>query len=978
MSSEAYNLDDLRRIIRALQEENKILKDKLARASIPFDNNELFNENSNDEQFDLDQGMRIIHPYYISEQMGNYFFAMFWGRKDVYAKRGKNGGYFPQCDNRWNYELCPKQRKENIRCDDCPNTKWTNLSVKKILNHLLGYNDEVIGIYPLLNDGTCRFIVFDFDNHEKGKETFDFANDDSLWQHEVDVLRKMCTLNGITPLIERSRSGKGAHLWIFFKEPITASLARNFGFMLLDKGCVSINIKSFTYYDRLYPNQDFADKLGNLIALPLQGQALKQGNSAFVDENWNAYADQWDVLLNKTQRLSKQDIEAFMLKWQNELAMDKGLLVDYNSNQRVKPWRKKHVLIKEDVIGKLHLVLSDGIYVDTINLRARIQNQLRALAAFDNPEFYKNKRLGYSNYYNSSVIYLGKDIDGYIQLPRGLLDEILLQCEKANIEVEIQDEREKGRRIKVEFKGDLYNYQEIAWDKLSKDNDGILSAATSFGKTVVCSYIIAQRKVNTLILLQSKNLLNQWVDELNKFLDIDEEPPYYETKTGRRKQRDSIIGILHGSKNTLGGIVDVAMINSIYSKGKFNELLSSYGMVIVDECHHSAATTSIEVLKKVNAKYLYGVSATLKRADKLDKIIYMMLGPLRHTYTALERTQAQGIKQYVIPRYTRVVDSFDSKNDINKAYLLISSNKVRNEMIVEDAIKCIANNQTPLILTRYKEHAKILYDLLQNEAKHVFLLYGDNSDKENEGIRLKLKQVNNDEPLILIATGQKVGEGFDFARLDVLLLVSPISFEGRLEQYVGRLNRNYQGKDVIYVYDYIDAHMHYFNKMYNKRLKTYKRLGFQMFFHDMNTKQEVNSIFDCDNYQEIFEQDLIEANKNIVIASANLSSDKVLRFIDLVKEKQEKGVQIMVITNCSDDTLNGNSNVIDELIMYMYNVGIEVITKEYINTCFAIVDDELVWHGGMNLLGKVDIWDNLIRIKNYYVAQELLSISLAD
>ena len=327
----------------------------------------------------------------------------------------------------------------------------------------------------------------------------------------------------------------------------------------------------------------------------------------------------------------------------------------------------------------------------------------------------------------------------------------------------------------------------------------------------MCSYLIAERKVNTLILLQSKDLLSQWIDELNKFLDIKEELPEYETKTGRKKRRDSVIGILHGSKNILTGIVDIAMVGSMYSKGKFQNLKHSYGMVIVDECHHAASHTYMEVLQKINAKYVYGVSATPKRGDHLDKIIYMMLGPLRHRFTALERAEEQGIGHYFVPRYTRVIDTVDSRNDINKAYSLISTSKVRNEMIANDVKQSISQNQTPVILTRYKEHAKILYDMLKDEADHVFLMYGDNSDKENAEIRIRLKNVPRTESLILIATGQKIGEGFDFPRLDVLMLAAPVSFEGRLEQYIGRLNRDYKGKEAVYVYDYIDAHMRKFN-----------------------------------------------------------------------------------------------------------------------------------------------------------------------
>lgn len=980
MNIEAYDAESLRRLVRLLEYENRLLKDKLKKENIPYEEINPFEETiENTEEYDLDQGARIVHPTFITEKMAIRFFSMFWGREDVYARRGKNGGYYPQCDNRWNDALCPKQRKEKTFCDECENRKWSKLDVKKITTHLLGYKEDgsdVIGVYPLLPDGRCRFIVFDFDNHEKGAEATDFANVNTEWHKEVDALRKMCEINGIHPLVERSRSGKGAHVWIFFQKAIPASLARNFGFLLLDKGSESINMKSFHYYDRMYPSQDVASNIGNLIALPLQGQALKNGNSAFVDKKWNAYPDQWEILLNKTQKLSIEDIEKYMAKCQAELAESKGKLAGADVSNRPKPWKKKCEFVKTDVVGKVHMVLSNGVYVDTLNLMPRIQNQIRSLAAFDNPEYYKNKRLGYSNYYNFSAVYLGKDIDGYIRIPRGLRERISEECMKAGIPIEISDQREIGRPIRVSFKGNLRLQQELAAEQLLKYSDGVLEAATAFGKTVVCSYLIAERKVNTLILLQNKDLLSQWVDELNKFLDIREEPPEYETKAGRKKKRGSVIGILHGSKNTLTGIVDIAMVGSMYSKGKFQNLKHSYGMVIVDECHHAASHTYMEVLQKINAKYVYGVSATPKRGDHLDKIIYMMLGSLRHRFTALDRAEEQGIGHYFIPRYTRVIDTVESRNDINQAYNQISTSKVRNEMIANDTKQSISQKQTPVILTRYKEHAKILYDMLKNEADHVFLLYGDNSDKENAEMRIRLKQVPRTESLILIATGQKIGEGFDFPRLDALMLAAPVSAEGRLVQYIGRLNRDYEGKEAVYVYDYIDAHMMKFNKMYEKRLRTYKKTGFSVWTGEQQDKQVVQAIFDSENYTEKFEQDLIEAEKSIVISSPNIQQEKIDRLLSLVKERQEHGVRVTVITTEPDQVVYGNVDMCDELIREMKQTAIHVVTKEEVEERFAVIDDEVVWHGGMNLLGKEDAWDNLMRIKNHQVAAELLEIAL--
>lgn len=783
MQIEAYNLDSLRKLVRGLQDENRRLKEQLDKAGMAYEPENVFEEKiENMEEYDPDQGGRILDKY-ITKDLANQYFSFFWGRTDVYAKRGAKGGYFPQCNNRWNDRICPKQRGERINCEACEHTDWTRLTPEKIISHLIGSKvdgSDVLGIYPLFPDGTCRFIVFDFDNHEKGAEQADFANVTEEWHEEVDALRLICENNGIIPLVERSRSGRGAHVWIFFRKPVPASLARNFGFLLLDKGAASINLKSFRFYDRMYPSQDVASSIGNLIALPLQGKALKNGNSAFVDKNWNAYPDQWDILLNHTEKLSAEDIRGLMEKWQEELAGSRGVTVDAVMQNRPKPWKKNDGFVKSDVVGKMHIVLGDGVYVDALNLMPRLQNQIRSMAAFDNPVFYKNRRLGYSNYYNFSAIYMGKDVDGYIRIPRGLLDNLIISCRGAEIDYEIVDHREKGRPIRVSFQGDLRTQQELAARRLLAYDHGVLSAATAFGKTVVCSYLISERKVNTLILLQSKELLEQWVEELNKFLIVDEEPPVYRTKSGREKRRDSVIGVLHGSKNTLTGMIDVAMVGSMYSKGKFNDRINSYGMVLMDECHHCGSNTSVEVMQKINARYVYGVSATPKRSDNLEKIIHMLLGPVRHSYTAKERAKEQGIGHYVYPRYTRVIDTDENSSEIYKAYSLISSSPVRNDMILEDTRVCVKEGRTPVILTKYKEQAKYLYDNLQTDADCVFILYGDNSDKENASVRQRLKEVSRSQSLILVATGQKIGEGFDYPRLDTLMLAAPVSFPGRL------------------------------------------------------------------------------------------------------------------------------------------------------------------------------------------------------
>ena len=961
-------IEQLYNLIRTLQKENFELKQLLKTNNIEINASYEVDENliENNELFDLDQGSRIVNKA-ISDKDTRNFFALFHGRADVYAKRGKNGGYFPQCANRWN-NSCPIYNGNTNKClKDCVNKKYSPITMRVLKNHLYGYKEDgsdVIGIYPLFGDDTCRFIVFDFDNHDKDDL------DNKHWIEEVNILRQICKDNDICCLVERSRSGNGAHVWILFSEPIKASIARYFGLLLINKGLSNENIRNFNYFDRIYPSQDSKNNLGSLVALPLQGNALKQGNSAFVDENWNAYPDQWKYLYTNVKRYNRNQIQIYIQKWTNELSIQDN---DYLSNEeRVKPWRRKTNFDLDDVIGNMNIVLSDGIYIDSLNLLAKIKNQIRSLAAFDNPIYYRNKNLGLSNYNNTSVVYLGEDINGYIHLPRGVYDELIDRSNSANIEYRIINERINGKEINVGFNGSLKPEQETAVKEILNYNDGILSAATAFGKTVVCSYIIAQRKVSTLILLQSSSLLKQWIDELNKFLLIDEQLPTYKTKTGIVKQRKELIGQLQANKSTLTGIVDIAMIGSLTNRNDIDDILSNYGMVILDECHHGASNSAINILKRVKSKYLYGVSATPYRSDKLEKINYMLLGPIRYSYSSKEKLKSQAIKHYVLPRYTRMVDSYSSKNNINAAYNLISNNELRNKTIIEDVFKSLNEERTPLVLTKQKDQAKCIYDNLKQVLNNVFIVYGDNSEKENNEIIAKLKKMDDKDKYVLVATGQKIGEGFDLPRLDTLMLASPVSYEGRVEQYLGRLNRTYPSKKDVIVYDYIDSHMKYFNNMYFKRLKTYKRIGYEV-IDSISNRQKAKFIYDSYSYLEVFEKDLMNANRSIIISSPKLSNDKVERFINLIKTKQEQGVEIRVI--CSSYDIDNNIN--QALAYKLNNIGIETIMKEDMKTCFAVIDDELVWHGGMNLLGKADYYDNLMRFESKETAAELLEKELS-
>ena len=887
--------------------------------------------------------------------------------------------YYTQCHNFWK-EACPKKHKQKINCKDCKCQAYKQLTKDDILAHLRGtsYNaSDVIGVYPLLTNGTCRFLVYDFDNHEKGAEKKDFANEDDAWIEEVEAMRKICVLNGIDPLVERSRSGRGAHIWIFFDKPISAALVRKFGTALLDKGAEQVNLKSFKYYDRMLPAQDTLQEggIGNLIALPLQGKALKDGNSAFVDRNWNAYPNQWEVLWSKP-KLSKEFVETKIREWRSSI---EDLECIEDNGDREKPWEKNRKFSNADVDGKIHITLSNGIYVDNTNIKPALQNKIRRMAAMSNPVYYKNQAIGTSNFETSRWIYLGQDhLGGYIEIPRGLYGTLIDNLEQAKIPYEIDDERQNGRTIDVAFKGKLREEQKTAMNEVLQFDNGILHAATAFGKTVVCSAIIAEKKINTLIILESFALMEQWKESLEKFLDINEELPEYKTKSGRIKVRKEVIGKLRGAHDSMTGIIDIAMAGSLCKKGEFHNLLNQYGMVIVDECHHAASDTISNVLKEVKAKYVYGVTATPKRGDGLEKINYMLIGPIRHSYTAKEKARLQGIEHLVYPRFTPIVAPrgvIKEKMHPNEAYDIIRNNEVRDELIVADIKECISAGRTPVVLSRYKEHSEKLYECLKNCADHVFLMTGNNSKKEHKKILEQLQKIDEKETLILIATGSLIGEGFDYPRLDTLFMAIPVSFESIVTQYAGRLNRDYDGKENVIVYDYVDAHIPMFDNMYAKRLKAYKQIGYEVCGGLKSEKQTANAIFDGENYFEVYKRDLIEADKNIIISSPAISGAKVYELINLLHDKQMAGIEVTIVTWEPDSYGFGDAGFWMQLHEEMRQAGFYMKTVE--DTCehYAIIDQKIVWYGSMNLLANSKIDDSMMRVKSAKVALELMGLT---
>lgn len=996
-------MDNKDKIITELQQKINILEahidylnSLLDNAKIPYNVIDIENEKANSTNRNSEnQGERIV-PEHITPDHAKYFYSIFKGRMDVYSKRAgkpnpKTGKteYYTQCWNFWKDGICPKKDGKKIKCGECNNQNYKQLSGNVIMNHLIGEKtdgSDVIGLYPMFPDETCNFLVFDFDNHDDKNFGDDYANTNDEWIEEVNAMRMICKNNQIDVLVERSRSGKGAHIWLFFKEPIPASAARKFGTALLTKGAETVNLESFKSYDRMLPAQDHLPEggLGNLIALPLQGQALKNGNSAFIDEEWNAYSNQWKRL-QEVHKLSKKIVEEKIKEWGADGIL--GILGDDINEEengakekvKSKPWEKKKInFVPSDVEGTLKIVLANQIFIYKENVKSRMQNQIRRMVAYSNSEFYKNQAMGFSTQGMPRIVYCGSDTEDYICIPRGCEEKLLEILQDSEIHYQLLDERQKGKKIHISFSGELYPEQEIAATKMLENDIGILSAATAFGKTAVSAYLVSQRKVNTLILVHNREIMKNWVEDFEKFLQINEEPPEYITPKGRVKKRKSVIGRMYANHNSVTGIIDVVMISSLGKRDEINELVKNYGMVIMDECHHAGAQTSLDVLNEVNAKYVYGLTATPKRDDGQEKKIFMQFGPIRYRYTAKDKAKAQGIEHYVYPRFTRLVNSEGEKLKINEAYKAVITSEIRNQQIVDDVFECIQNGRTPLVLTKFKEHASLLMEKLQNKSDHIFLLQGGKSTKERDLIREKMRNVPATESVILVAIGQYIGEGFNYPRLDTMMLTTPISYDGNVEQYAGRLHRDYEEKKEVIIYDYVDTHIRVLEKMYHKRLRAYKKIGYELCLNLTEVKQQANAIFDNESYHKVYEKDLQEANKEIIISSPGINRVKVKQLIMCLKKIQEAGVSITVITLNPASYPESRAEKTKELIENLRNVGITVKEKEMMHEHFAIIDQEIVWYGSMNLLSREKEDDNLMRVVSNEVAQELMELAFIE
>ena len=745
----------------------------------------------------------------------NLFRSLFRGREDVFPNRWENAktgkaGYSPDCRNEWVRGICEKPK---IKCGACPHQAFVPVSDDIIRRHLQGnehrgtmpnnLSDFTVGVYPILPNETCWFLAVDFDKNS--------------WARDARAFLGTCRERRVPVALERSRSGNGCHVWIFFAEPVLASEARRLGSFLITATMEHRPDIGFDSYDRFFPSQDTTPVggFGNLIALPLQSTPRRHGNSVFLDDDMRPYEDQW-AFLASVRRMAR--IEVGMLI---EMAAVSGQILGVGlpgDDEDDKPWtappsrRRPEAPITGQIPDRLKIVLGSQIYIDRTQLPSGLVNRMIRLASFQNPEFYSAQAMRLSTFGKPRIISCAELFPKHVALPRGSLDAVLTLLSEFGVTVDLQDERNAGTELDVKFLGELTDQQQAARDTLLKHDFGVLAATTAFGKTVVAAHIIAARRRNTLVLVHRRQLLDQWVDKLSAFLDIDPKK----------------IGVIKGGKRKPTGQIDVASLQSLMRKGEVSDLVANYGQLVFDECHHLSAVSFEAIAREAKAKFVLGLSATLTRKDGHHPIIFMQCGPVRYRVDARKQANMRPFSHKFVVRKTafRQPQSENESIKIQALYGLIAQDQARDDLIFNDVLLALEAGRSPVVITERKDHLSILATRFSRFAKNVIALHGGMSVRQRKETMTALHNVPDHEERVLIATGRYLGEGFDDARLDTLFLTMPISWRGTLAQYAGRLHRLHPNKREVIIYDYVDSDEPVLARMATKRRTGYRNLGY--------------------------------------------------------------------------------------------------------------------------------------------------------
>jgi len=732
------------------------------------------------------------------------FRGLFRGRDDVFAKlwvnpRTDRKGYAPACANEWVRGVCEKPR---VKCSECPNQAFISVSDQVVLDHLQGRH--VIGVYPLLEDDTCWFLAADFDEES--------------WADDVAAFVETSRILGLSAAVERSRSGNGAHVWFFFAAPVPAATARRMSCYLITETMSRRHQLAMASYDRLFPNQDMLPRggFGNLIALPLQHEARERGNTVFVDDRLVPHADQWAYLASLS-RIAPTTVDAIARE-----AVARGQVIGLRiastgEDEDETPWeappsrRPRPARIEEPLPSEVRAVLAQRIFVEKARLPSAFLNQIKRVAAFQNPEFYKRQKMRLSTALTPRVVACAEEHSRHVALPRGCVGDLRDLLADHGVGLRLDDQRVLGESLKARFHGHLTEAQEQAAKSLLAHDLGVFVAPPGVGKTVVGIYLAAARGRSTLVLVHRKPLLDQWVAQLSLFLGL---PP-------------KGIGQIGGGKRTPTGRLDVAMLQSLVRDGTIDDVVAAYGHVIVDECHHVPAASFERVMGEVKARYVTGLTATPYRRDGHQPIIHMQCGPVRFAIDPKSEKAQRPFEHRLICRETAFrAASLGPGAGIQELYAAIAADGRRNELILNDVIGALEQGRSPILLTERRDHLEYFAARLRGFTRHLVVLQGGVTAKARREAKAQLAAIPSDEERLILATGRYIGEGFDDARLDTLFLAMPVSWKGTLVQYTGRLHRLSPGKIEVRIYDYVDPAVPLLARMFEKRLRGYRTIGY--------------------------------------------------------------------------------------------------------------------------------------------------------
>jgi superfamily II DNA or RNA helicase len=712
----------------------------------------------------------------------------FQGRLDVYAVRWENtrtgaAGWKPAVAGGWRKGM---DRRTAVHLP---------LTADVVASHLVG--DQFIGLYPLLVDSTCRFLVADFDGQTAMLDALAYI--------------KAARANAVPAALEISQSGRGAHVWVFFTDAIPAVVARSVGTVLLHEAMVLRGSMDLRSYDRLFPSQDVLPEggFGNLIAAPLQGSRRREnGLTTFLDlATLEPYEDQW-LFLSTMDRISPRDADR-VARQAKQAAV--GAEVTTLSRSRA---TRVHPPLPPVVSAEL----GAGLTLDGTQLTAAALATFKHAASMANPKFYELQRLRKSTWDTPRFV-RGYDItiDDRLVLPRGLRHTVIDIVERAGSRLAVTDSRNPGDEIDATFTADLTTRQSAAVSALLAHDDGVLVAPPGSGKTVMACAMVAERGTSTLVLVDRKALAEQWVSRIEQFLGV----------------RPGQVG---GGRRKLTGVVDIAMLPSLARRDDVPEFTSGYGHVIVDECHHLGAAAYEHSVKRIAAQFWLGLTATPARRDGLGPVVTWQLGPVRHTLTEVDPGTLAAVwedgggPQRLLTvhetRFTTGALDLSAPGAFAAVHQALAVDETRNTAIADDVVAALKRGRNCLVLTRRVAHVEALAATLAARGHQAILLQGAMTKTDRRTAVSRLADAKIGDGVLVIGTTPFIGEGFDAPALDTLFLAGPISYDGLLVQCAGRVIRKAPGKDTAEVHDYHDSAVPIIASSLQRRMPGYRTLGF--------------------------------------------------------------------------------------------------------------------------------------------------------